>query len=185
MTVTVPASTASGVYDVVLRAADEGGERSATARIRVAGQEPPTTTTDAAPPTGTLPSTSVRPGSLVLGRASTSHAGRVVRVAATVSGPGSIEAIATRPAAIASNRARDIARNVLTPGPRRLAYARLRPAPTKSRKLSLVLRRTPEGRLAALALGRRRFTVRIVVRYTPAGGKAIVASKLVRVTPPR
>lgn len=194
VTVTVPASTASGVYDVVLRAADEGGERSATARIRVAGQEPtsttttdaaPPTTTDAAPPTGTLPSTSVRPGSLVLGRASTSHAGRVVRVAATVSGPGTIEALATRPAAIASSRARGIARNVLTPGPRRLAYARLRPAPTKSRKLSLVLRRTPEGRLAALALGRRRFTVRIVVRYTPAGGKAIVASKLVRVTPPR
>ncbi len=194
VTVTVPASTASGVYDVVLRAADEGGERSATARIRVTGQAPTTpptstttttTTTDPAPPTGTLPSTSVRPGSLVLGKASTSHAGRIVRVAARVSGPGTIESIATRPAAVASARARDIVRNVLQPGPRRLAYARLRPVSTKSRTLSLVLRRTPEGRLAALALGRRRFTVRIVVRYTPAGGTPIVASKLVRVTPPR
>jgi hypothetical protein len=193
VTVTVPASTASGVYDVVLRAADEGGERSATARIRVTGQAPTTpptsttttTTTDPVPPTGTLPSTSVHPGALVLGKASTSNAGRIVRVAAKVSGPGTIESIATRPAAIASTRARDIVRNVLKPGPRRLAYARLRPVSTKSRKLSLVLKRTPEGRLAALALGRRRFTVRIVVRYTPVGGKAIVASKLVRVTPPR
>jgi hypothetical protein len=63
VTVAVPSGTPAGVYDVTLRAEDEGGSRTATARLRVSaapvapapGQAPATTPAPATPPPATRP----------------------------------------------------------------------------------------------------------------------------------
>jgi hypothetical protein len=59
--VAVPAGTAPGVYDVTLRAADEGGSRSATARIRVPAPPAPVPAGPAGPAGPAAPAAPVTP----------------------------------------------------------------------------------------------------------------------------
>ncbi|WP_026910014.1 hypothetical protein [Patulibacter minatonensis] len=102
--VVVPAATAAGVYDVTLKASDDGGSRSATARIRVTAAAVPAAPT--APATPAAPAAPVGPAgtpaptrkpisttvkllkvSLVSRRTRRLHLGRVTCVREKGSGP--------------------------------------------------------------------------------------------------
>ena len=113
-------------------------------------------------------------GALKLGKITGTGGGRTLAVAATISGPGTIEAVATH---TVSRRA---SARTITPGADRLAYAQV--LPTKAAKggaISLRLARTPAGRRARYRA--KAITLNVVVKFTPAGRPTIRATKHVRV----
>jgi hypothetical protein len=127
-------------------------------------------------PGGTLTAPAPRPF-LRLGRTAGSGRGRTLAVAATVSGPGTVRAVATH---IPPRRARPRAGGPLAPGPGRLVLLRLvRAKVGAAGKIGLVLRRTAAGRRARYSY--RTITLRVVVVFTPEGGRPIRATTRARV----
>jgi len=154
----------------------------AAATVRVLAAPTPDPEPPVVPPVPTVPDVPIVPvlppatpaGALKLGKITGAGAGRTLKVAATVSGPGTIEAAATHTVP------RSTSVRAITPGADRLAYARLLPTKTaKGGAVSLTLARTPAGRRAKYRA--KTITLHVVVKFTPAGGQTIRATKLVRV----
>ena len=116
-------------------------------------------------------------GRVTVGRPGAVRRGRGFTVPVTVNGAGRVEAIVTAPMPW---RGVSAAPRVLTPSPGRFTYARAATrATTGAGTTTLRL-------VATRAAGRARYrsrtaTVRLVVRFTPTGGKPVEVSRLVRV----